>query len=138
MSMMMATSEPAADRAAGFQAAHSRHIHVEQNQVEAAVARIGIERVFAGARFVNFVALRGERRAQDAADLRLVVDYQDAAGCSFCACFLFGMGRPAQNSEPSPGSPSIHRSPPCVREISRAIYRPRPVPGTRSLPRWRR
>ncbi len=95
------------------------HVHVEKNQVEAILAD-GVEGLFAGARFVKFVALRGESGAQDAADLRLVVDYQDAAGAHFVRV-SFGIGRAAQNSEPSPGSDSIHRSPPWVRRISRAM-----------------
>ena len=71
-----------ADGAARLQAAHPRHVHVEQNQVEAVRAN-GIQRLLAGARFVKFIAVPGQRGAQHAADLRLIVDHQNAAGTHF-------------------------------------------------------
>ena len=55
---MMATSERAANLAAGLESAHAGHVHVEQHEIETLIAD-RLQRLFAGLGVEDFIALRG-------------------------------------------------------------------------------
>src|ERR1035437_7583236 len=68
-----------ADGAASLQAAHAGHVHIQQDQGGHFLGEL-FERVLAGAGFDHLVAVPHQRGFHDAANLRIVVYYQDLAG----------------------------------------------------------
>jgi hypothetical protein len=68
-----------AQRAAGLEAAHARHVHIEQHQAGRFTGE-HLDRLLAGARFDHLVAVPDEGRFHHAADLRIVVHHQDFSG----------------------------------------------------------
>ena len=89
-----------------------------------------LERFIAAARFRHGVAVRGERGAQDAANLRLVVDDQNFGGGHELAARARPIGRVNEKTEPWPRWLVRLIVPPCASTIAFAIGRPIPVPST--------
>ena len=102
--------------------------------------RAGVDRAApAGRRLDDAVAFGAERRAQEAPDLRLVLDDQDAwraarhrrRGASAGTAGGASSGSVKRNAVPPPGTRSAQILPPCSRTIARQIARPSPTPPPR-------
>ena len=68
-----------ADRAAGFQAVHAGHVHIQQHQGGHLLRKL-LQRVLAGAGLHHLVAMAHQGGLHHAANLRIVVHHQDLAG----------------------------------------------------------
>ncbi len=78
-------------------------------------------------RVVDLEALAGERDLEDAANLRIVVHDEDAAGAHLSPS---SCGRETTNSVPVPGALRTRTVPRCASAICRTMARPMPVPGS--------
>src|SRR5580704_7334068 len=120
---------PTANFAAGFDTADARKIDVEQNKIGLSFAR-GLDGFFAGGSFGNNVAAEGKSGAQDAANLRFVVDDQYVGGTHREVLQEVATGRVKENTEPLPCWLVTEIVPPCAVTTALAMGRPMPVPRT--------
>src|SRR6202158_6512400 len=76
----------------------------------------------------DVVAGMGEKIAEDAPIILLVLDHKNAFGHAFPTCCSTLTGTFMKNVEPRPGADSTQIRPPCMATIRLAIDRPSPVP----------
>src|SRR5579863_706870 len=119
--------EGAADFPASFQAADSRHIHVEQNRVRGRSTN-RFESFLAGGGFKNGVAFRGQRGAQNSADLLSVIHDQDFGGSHQRSAPGRAMGRVKVKTEPWSSWLVTPMVPPWASTMALEMGRPMPVP----------
>src|SRR5687768_887251 len=128
---------PLADAADHLDAVEVRQAEVDDREV--GLVHAGVERAAPPVgRLHDAVALGAERRAQEAPDMRLVLDHQN--GCIHRASTSTGIsggvskGKANLKAVPTPGSRSAQMRPPWSAMIARQIASPRPTPPR---PPWR-
>src|SRR6202166_3563819 len=88
----------------------------------------GGQRLLAVADLDDVVAGMGEKIAEDAPIVLLVLDHKNAFGHAFPTCCSILIGTLRKNVEPAPSSDSTQIRPPCKATMRVAIDRPSPVP----------
>src|SRR5579885_503549 len=127
-----------ADFAARLDSSDPGHVHIEQNEVGLILAN-DVDGLLAGLRVHDDIPVSGKSRAQDAPDLRLVVNDENRGRGNQSRCIHARASRPAtgsvnENTDPCPSRLVTPIEPPCAATIALAMGRPIPVPRIRS--RW--
>src|SRR6185437_9032405 len=108
--------------AAHLEAVLARQHHVQQDQIESALAS-ALRSCFAVPRNLHLVTFQGQVFFQTHRDARFVLHYQDSDHP-----YTSAMGSSTVNELPFPGALSTEISPPCASTICRASASPTPVP----------
>jgi len=126
---------PGADFAAGFDARDAGKINVEKNEVGTGFGD-EVDGFFAAGSFGDGVAAEGKSAAQDATNLRFVVDDEDISGggshreASLAGAATGTAGRVKEKTEPWASWLVTEMAPPWAATMARAMGRPMPVPRT--------
>src|SRR5581483_6457218 len=112
-----------ADGPARLDAAHARHVHVEQHEIEARFTK-PLQRRLPALHIVHLESMSGQRDAHHAPDLWIVVDHQYPARAHDVP-----RGNESVNAVPASAELSRLKRPPCACTIWRTIDSPIPVPG---------
>ena len=118
----------AAELPAGFNAADTRHVDVQQNGVEPAAFH-ALQGLLSVGRFGDFEAQRVERTIERAAQIGLIVGDEDVALRRHKRSGV--AGRAMENIDLPPAPLSAQTRPRCASTMRLTIDSPRPVPGGR-------